>query len=156
MMRFIAFSASVLDDPVSSVASASFLPLMPPAALISSTANSVPLRACVPSRAVLPVRAVVRPSGIGEGQLAGSALDRLAELMARQIAAVLASEFFINIDVIIFPVEWSSQRAIGTLARRRKPCRSPAGLSGYRTPVKGRKFPESPEAYRNVRPLLRS
>jgi len=26
--------------------------------------------------------------------------------MARQIAAAPATEFFINIDVIIFPVEW--------------------------------------------------
>src|SRR5579862_2421057 len=104
-MRFIAFNASVLDAPVSSVASASFLPLMPPAALISSTANSTPLRACVPSKATLPVRAVVRPSGIGEGQLAGSAFDGLAEVMARQIAAAPAIELFINIDVIIsFPL----------------------------------------------------
>src|SRR6201991_1057030 len=112
-MRFIAFNASVLDAPVSSVATASFLPLMEPAALISSTANSVPLRACVPSRAVLPARAVVRPSGVGEGQLAGSAFDGRAEAMTRQIAPP-ATQFFINIDVIIFPVEWSSQRATGT------------------------------------------
>jgi len=38
--RFIAFNASVDDAPVSSVLSAIFLPEMPPAALISSTANS--------------------------------------------------------------------------------------------------------------------
>jgi hypothetical protein len=38
-MRFIALSASVEEAPVSSVVSASFLPLTPPAALISSTAN---------------------------------------------------------------------------------------------------------------------
>jgi hypothetical protein len=72
-MRFIAFSASVLDAPVSSVDSASFLPAMPPPALISSTANSTPLRAWVPSSARLPVSAVVRPNGIGEGQLAAYA-----------------------------------------------------------------------------------
>src|SRR6202012_5156719 len=104
-MRFIAFSASVLDAPVSSVASASFLPLMPPAALISSTANSVPLRAWVPSSAVLPVIAVVRPSGIGEGQLAGSAFDGPAEKTARQIAARPAIELFKKMDVVVFPVD---------------------------------------------------
>src|ERR1700689_336421 len=99
-MRFIAFNASVLDDPVSSVASASFLPLMPPAALISSTANSTPLRACVPSKATLPVSAVVRPSGIGEGQLAGSALEGPAEAAARQIVARPAIERVANTEVI--------------------------------------------------------
>ena len=89
--RFIALSASVLDAPVSSVVSASFLPAMPPPALISSTANSTPLRACVPSSARLPVRAVVRPNGIGEGQLAASAFDCCAVAIDRKIAATAAT-----------------------------------------------------------------
>src|ERR1700733_6560552 len=107
-MRFIAFSESVLDAPVSSVVSASFLPSMPPAALISSTANSTPLRAWVPSKAVLPVKAVVRPSGIGEGQLAASAYDGPAAITAREKAAKPAIAFFITIEVITFPIEWSA------------------------------------------------
>jgi hypothetical protein len=52
-MRFIAFKASVPEAPVSSVVRAIFLPAMPPAVLISSTANSTPLRAWVPSRALV-------------------------------------------------------------------------------------------------------
>src|ERR1700722_11500789 len=122
--RFIAFSESVLDDPVSSVVSASFLPLMPPAALISSTANSTPLRAWVPSSATLPVSAVVKPSGIGEGQLAGSAFDGPAEATARQIAPTPAIELLAKMEVIVFPVG----NAIGAQARRRQACRCSTGL----------------------------
>src|ERR1700716_3937985 len=86
-IRFIALSASVLDAPVSSVVKASFLPAIPPLALISSTANSTPLRACVPSSARLPVRAVVRPNGIGDAQLAASAFDSRATPADRQMTA---------------------------------------------------------------------
>src|ERR1700753_3692780 len=107
-MRFIAFSESVLDEPVSSVVSASFLPSMPPAALISSTANSTPLRACVPSSATLPVNAVVRPSGVGEGHRAPSAFDGTVEAAVKQIVVMQATEALKNAEVIIFPV---SERA---------------------------------------------
>ena len=93
-MRFIALSASVLDAPVSSVESATFLPAMPPAALISSTANSTPLRAWVPSSAVLPVNAVVRPNGMVAGQLAASALASNVMAEDRPMAASPVIEVF--------------------------------------------------------------
>jgi hypothetical protein len=62
----------------------------------------------VPSKAKLPVNAVVRPSGIGEGQLAASAHDGPAAVAAREKAAKPAIAFFITIEVIRFPVEWSA------------------------------------------------
>jgi hypothetical protein len=54
----------------------------------------------------LPVNAVVRPSGIGDGQLAASARDGPAVIAARDITAKPAIAFFITIEVIRFPVEW--------------------------------------------------
>src|SRR5437016_6325069 len=61
-----------------------------------SDRSSAPLRARVPNSARLRVSAVARPSGIGDGQAAASALESPARVADRQINAAPTTQSMLD------------------------------------------------------------